>query len=138
MSRFERPADAIENAADLRVGDRIWHVYGIWPPQMGGEHIVTRAAGPFKDHRAYGPIHASGADSIVFDTRWIDGKHSHMNFASDGNMVPGHSHNDNYWFRSESTADAAVEMLKAAWEASGKIAEEIARREEDRRSYHYA
>ncbi len=138
MSRFERPQNTIEDAASLRVGDHIWHVYGIWPPQMGGEHIVTREAAPFCQHPRYESPHSSQGDQIVFDEKWVDGKKPHMSFASDCNMTPGHSHNDNYCFRSEADARAAVEFLRSAWESSGKIAEEIARREEDRRFYDYA
>ena len=134
---FKRPQNTIDNAFDLRVGDHVWHVYGIWPPQMGGEHVISRAAGPFKHHSEYSDIHLTSADDVVFDTRWINGKNSTMNFASDGNLVPGHSHNNNYWFRSEADALAAVELLRSEWESSGKIEEEIARREEDRRFYDY-
>jgi hypothetical protein len=137
MNRFERPTGAIQNAADLREGEALWHVWGIWPPQIG-EYTVTAAARPFREHREYGEVHSSMADFIVFDVRSKDSKRSQMNFASDGNLVTGHSHNDNYWFRSEAEADAAVAFLTKQWEASGEIAEELARREEDRRSYDYA
>ena len=135
MTTFERPKNTIDNAFDLSVGDHVWHVFGIWPPQMGGEHIVTQLARPFEQNREYSDIHSGSADEIVFDTQWIDSKYSTMNFAADGNLVPGRSHNNNYWFRSEADALAAVELLRAEWEASGTIAEEIERQEEDRRFY---
>ena len=133
MSRFPRPAGAIENVADLNVGDRIWHVYGIWPPQMGGEFTITRAATLYRDHPE-----TNGSpqdDEVVFDVRWAKCDLVTMEFASDGNMKPNHSHNDNYWFRSEAEARDAVDFLKQQWEASGGIAEEIARREENLRFY---
>lgn len=138
MARFSKPQNTIEDVNELKTGDRIWHVYGIWPPQMGGEFMVTREASPFKDRPEYSDIHASSAELLVFDEQWADSDMIHMNFASDCNMQPGYSHNDNYCFRSEGDAQAAVKFLTEQWEASGNIAEEIARREEDRRFCEFA
>jgi hypothetical protein len=135
VAKFERPQNSIEDVAELQVGDRIWHVCGIWPPQMGGDHVVTRAAIPLQDHPKNRNPSSQDA-SLVFDTRWSGSDLSHMEFASDGNMIRGYSHNDNYWFRDEAAASAAVEFLRAQWEAApDKIKEEIARREEDCRFY---
>jgi hypothetical protein len=117
VSNFKRPENTIENAYDLNVGDHVWHVFGIWPPQMGGEHIITRPAGLFKHHPEYSEIHLLSADQAVFDTRYLDSENSIMNFASDGNLTPGRSCNDNYWFRAEVEAEAAVDFLRKEWEA---------------------
>lgn len=135
MSRFPRPENTITSASDLRCGDRIWHVYGIWPPQMGGECVVTREAIPFRQHPEYDEIHRLLRDEAVFDERSERG-FTHMAFASDCNTVSGRSHNDNYVFRSEADARTAVEFLRSQWEAvPGLIQEEVARREEDMRFY---
>lgn len=138
MSRFERPANTITDVNELKVGDHVWHVYGIWPPQMGGGYIITKQAGPFCEHHEYSDIHEGSADQLVFDERWVGGQHSTMNFASDCNMLVGYSHNDNYCFRSEADALAAIDWLRLQWEQSGRIAEEVARRKEDRLFYDYA
>jgi len=136
MSRFPRPEGAIESASDLKVGDRIWHVYGIWPPQMGGEFTVARAAIPYDQHPKN--VHSPQDDEVVFDVRWVKGEFTTMEFASDGNMKANHSHNDNYWFRTEAEALAAVSFLRSEWEAAPDlIAKEVRRREEDRILYLY-
>lgn len=138
MSRFPRPAGAIENVSDLKIGDHIWHVYGIWPPQMGGEFTITRTVVQFQDHPDYSEIHSSQAELLVFDEQWADSEMVDMAYASDSNMQPGHSHNDNYCFRSEEEALAAIDFLTKQWEAAPDlISEEVARREEDRRYYDY-
>lgn len=111
MGRFSRPAGAITDAKELRLGDHVWKVIGIWPPFVYGEHIVTREAVPFKDHPEYADIHHHSASSIVFDCRRVEGSYSDFAFASDGNLQPSHSSNDNYWFRSFSEAEAAREFL---------------------------
>jgi hypothetical protein len=136
MGRFPRPVGAIGSADDLKVGDRIWRVYGIWPPQMGGEFIVSRPAGPYNERPKN--LRSPQDDEIVFDVRYAKSNLTAMEFASDGNMKPNHSHNDNYWFRTEAEALDAVRFLKDQWEAvPGLIAEDIQRREEDRRLYAY-
>lgn len=134
MARFPRPQGAIENYSDLNVGDHVFHVYGIWPPQFGCESVVTSAPAPFATHREYSDIHSGSADATVFDAMLGGSKYPSMEFANDGNLVPGHSHNDNYWFRSEEQAMEAVAFLRKRWEANpSMIAEENIRREIDRK-----
>lgn len=136
MARFQRPEGTIKNYSDLKVGDHIFHVYGIWPPFFGGEHIVTKAPDTFSRHRGYGEIHSMSAESIVFDVKYGNGGNSYMNFATDGNLNPGHSHNDNYWFRSEQAARDAVTFLRSQWEADPElIAAEQERRARDWADY---
>lgn len=139
MTKFNRPQNTIDDVRSLRVGDHLWHVYGIWPPQMGGDHFVTRAAGPFKNHPEYSNIHSLSGDGLVFDVKWANETiRPTMEFASDGNLIPGHSHNNNYWFRSEADALAAVDFLRAEWERHPEaIAEDTARREEMLREFDY-
>jgi hypothetical protein len=110
MARFERPANTINDASDLKIGDHVWHVFGIWPPCMY-ETIVIGEAKPYKKHRKYSDIHSQDAEKVVFDVRYPDIGREDMKFAADGNLVSGYSHNDNYWFRNEADARAAVEML---------------------------
>lgn len=114
MARFERPAGAIEGHADIRKWDVLWHVYGIWPPFMSGPAVVTRA--PYSDPKM---------KSIVFDTREPRHDFVQTNFASDGNMKEGHSHNDNYWFRTEKEAESAKDWLRAQWESRTGLIDEV-------------
>lgn len=118
MAQFERPKNTIDDAASFQVGDLLWHVYGIWRPQSHGPYTVTRVAGPFREHPEYEEIHVGHADHIVFDTRWPDSDLTTMRYATDGNLQPGYSHNDNYWFRTQEDAEAARDFLLAQWEAS--------------------
>lgn len=129
MSRFTRPSGAIDNFADLKVGDVIWHVYGIWPPFMStSPATVVEVARPYSLHRDYSDDSTQG-DLMVFDVLWRE-DFTDMHFASDGNLVPGKSHNDNYWFRTEDEAKVAVEFLRNQWDADpNSIAEVLADRE---------
>lgn len=133
MARFPRPQGSIENAADLKVGDVIYHVYGIWPPVASDmPHTITRAAILLRDHPEGGPDDFQ-RDLLVYDESWGGLQHSHMAFASDGNMVPGKSHNDNYCFRTKEAAEAARDYLRAQWQAHPElIAKEVEQRELDR------
>lgn len=127
MARFERPQSAIADFRDLRVGDVVYEVYGIWPPCRGKQKTVTRAPIKFSEHPEYSDIHKSSADKMVFDLAYPDGL-TVMSFASDRNLMPGHSHNDNYLFRSEEDAESAVIWLRDRWSSSpGSIAEEVER-----------
>lgn len=117
MARFKRPTGSIEDYNDLRIGDHIYEVFGIWPPQMGREYIVTRLPTLMRDHPE--GKHSIQQDEVVFDVQRVNSKYKNgvLQFAADGNMVPGgHSHNDNYWFRSENAAVKAVAFLRDQWE----------------------
>lgn len=133
MADLAKPSNYITDASDLKVGDHIWHVYGIWPPQEGDEHVVTRAACKFSEHREYSDIHTGSSEEIVFDVRWTGSERPTMHFASDGNLIAGRSTNNNYWFRSAEAAQDAVSFLRSEWESKpGLIAAEVERREFDR------
>lgn len=134
MLKFDRPKNAIENSADLKVGDEVWQVYGIWPPCMGGNVIIHSPAVKFRDHKDYSDIHISQADLTVFDTRYTDDAIIIvMHFAASGNMLPDKPDNNNYYFRSREDAEAARDFLRAEWEKNpDAIAEAIVERERDR------
>lgn len=115
MAQLPRPANTIDNSADLKVGDTIFRVYGNYPPQMGDESKIVGPAIPFKDHPEYDPIHVQLADHIVFDVQ----RSGYVTYEySDDNNMNGYSHNDNYCFRTREDAEAAVEFLKSQWEAN--------------------
>lgn len=123
MAKFDRPQNAIESFKDLKDGDVVYRVYGIWPPATGGACTVVGAPKKFSEHREYSDIHASSKDAIVFDLKHEKYDYTDMNFASDSNLIPGYSHNDNYCFRTEADAAAAVEWLHDQWTSSdGAIA----------------
>jgi hypothetical protein len=130
MARFSRPEKTIRNAYELKFGDHIWHVYGIWPPYFAGEEIVTGTARRFHLHDEYSSIHHGAADRVVFDTRYINEKRSTMNFARDSNMEYGAaSHSDNYYFRSKEDAEAAVAYFTECWKADpNMVTDELERR----------
>jgi hypothetical protein len=137
MAQFERPADTVTDAAQLNVGDQLWKVYGIWPPQFSGPYTLANKPVPHSAHARYSDIHSGSAEKIVFGVRTVEG-YLDFNFASDGNLTPGHSHNDNYWVRSEAAALAAVARLREQWEARPElIVLEQARREAWRREEAY-
>lgn len=133
MARFERPKNAIDNYADLKVGDVIWHVCGIWPPFCSrAPSTITGEARPFRDHPEHDGQRGCQSDEIVFDEHPADWDWPHMAFASDGNLVPGRSHNDNYWFRSKEDAEAARDYLRTQWDANPDMIEAVL---EDRRRW---
>lgn len=133
MARFSRPANSIETYEDLKVGERIWDVCGILPPFMGNSKIVTIAPIPFYLHPEYAKHHSEMKDDIVFSFRYEDRPDIEvMYFATDCNMQPGYSHNDNYCFKSEEDAKAAVEFLRKQWADNPDLMEqERIRREQD-------
>jgi hypothetical protein len=123
---FDRPAGAIASHADLKKWDVVWHVYGIWPPFVSGPGIIVR------------PPYADEDKGVVFDVRTPRRNYVETNFASDGNLLPDYSHNDNYWFHSEKEAEAARDWLRSKWEADpSRIQDEIERREERAREHCY-
>lgn len=124
MSRFERPLGTIENAIDLKVGDQIWQILGIWRPQFLGPYTVTRVPLPFRQHPQYDDIHEGLGDNLVFDVTWPSGDLCTHEFASDGNLQSGHSHNDNYWTRSQEAAEAVRDYLQKQWENNPELIEE--------------
>lgn len=126
MARFPTPANAITDIADVKVGDVVYGVYGIWPPCTGGAKTVMGAPAPFFMHHEYSDIHEPSKDLIVFDLASADGEYTNMVFASDRNLEPGRSHNDNYIFRSDGDAHAARVWLREQWEA---VSEAILRAE---------
>lgn len=127
MARFPAPANVVTDFNDLKIGDVVYEVYGIWPPQTGGPKTVMSTPVKFSEHREYRDIHESLANSVVFDLAYPDGL-TVMEFASDNNLVPGYSHNDNYLVRSDEDAKAAALWLREQWSASpSSIAEEQAR-----------
>lgn len=129
MARFSTPEKAIRDINELKVGDTVCRVYGIWPPQSAGEATVSRAAIKFKDHPEYSDIHSSSKDQIVYDLTNVEYGFTSMEFASDSNLELGQSHNDNYIFRSVADAEEAVLWLREQWSASdGAIDKAIADR----------
>lgn len=119
MAKFAEPINAIRNYADLKVGDELWGVCGVYPPSADDKpSVVVVLPRKFRDHPEYREIHSRQGDQIVFDVRshWHENGESMMRFASDANMVPGYSHNDNYEFRSKKDADAYAAWLRYEWE----------------------
>lgn len=129
MARFPRPSGAIKDVNELKDGDILYHVYGIWPPCVGESETVKGSPVQFKDHREYAEIHSLSADHWVFDTLVPsifphEASYLRMHYASDGNMQPGFSHNDNYWFRSLEEAVAARLYLHEQWVARPDLIED--------------
>lgn len=133
MAKFDRPKNSIESYSDLKVGDHIWEVCGIWRPFVGYERIVTRSPIKFSEHPEYSEYSTQG-DLIVFDISYANDPSLIIHwFASDCNMQPGQSHNDNYWFRSAEDAEAARDFLKSEWEKDPEVfAREIEEQERSR------
>jgi hypothetical protein len=129
-SFIRKPTDAILNYADLTLGQVVWHVYGIYPPCGPTSYTITRLPSKHSEHPEYSDIHVSQADSIVFDWKRGDGDHSLMHFASDCNMLPGYSHNNNYCF---ATKEAAEDFVKSCCEDWNSNPDQIERIEEQRR-----
>lgn len=130
MGYFPRPAGAIEDVNTLKLGDVLYHVYGIWPPSLSAyPETVVRTALAFKHHPEYHDGSSQG-ELLAFDTECVSfwnhkEYYRRMHFASDCNMEPGHSHNDNYWFRSKEEAEAAVTFLYVQWKARPDLIEEV-------------
>src|SRR6185503_4815855 len=124
MARFPRPQGTIENYADIKIGDVVWHVFG-FSPNCAVEkrpHVVVLAPIPYKDHPKWSKIHEGSEDDIVFDTevKYNSGTHRSMHFVGDGNLTPGRSHNDNYWCRTKEAAEAAAAELRCCWTNDSK------------------
>lgn len=111
MAKYPRLANSINSYEDLKPGDIIHHVYGIRIPFYAGASTVVSAPIPYGQHKNIHDATSCLANSIVFDVRDDKSDYDDMVFASDGNLLPGYSHNDNYWFRSEADALAAVDFL---------------------------
>lgn len=134
MARFPRPAGAIEDVMEIKNGDVLYRVYGIWPPVVSRDaYIVVGNPHKFK-HNIEFSEHSSQGEEVVFSTCYGDEKNSRFNawnnFAGDGNLVKGHSHNDNYWFRSREEAEAARAYLHAQYEAHPEAIEDEKRLKE--------
>lgn len=124
MAKFARPANAIETFEDLKLGDVVYSVLGIWPPQTSRAYTVVGAPMKFSEHTSYSGIHETMKDYIVFDLKHDGYDFIDKNFASDNNLMAGQSHNDNYLFRTAEDAQAARLWLREQWVSSdGMIAE---------------
>lgn len=118
MAKFAEPINAIRDYRDLKVGDELWGVCGVYPPSADDKpSVVAAMPRKFRNHPEFGD-HSSQGDEVVFDVRchWHGEGESMMQFASDANMVPGYSHNDNYEFRSKKDAEAYAAWLRYEWE----------------------
>lgn len=117
MGRFAEPIDAIRDYSDLKIGDELWSVCGVWPPFVDNEpRIVASLPMKFKDHPEFSEPSSQG-NQIVYDVRysWHAEGESTMRFTADDNMVPGYSHNDNYVFRTKDAADGFAAWLRYEW-----------------------
>jgi hypothetical protein len=126
MAKFPRPAGAIESYKDIKVGDCLWHLYGIWMPSVSScPVIITSAPVRFGDSPSYAPIHKGQKDEVIFAYRYLDWPEDRgiEAFAGDGNLNPGQSHNDNYWFRSFEEAEAGRKFLLDQWKARPDLIE---------------
>lgn len=114
MAKFARPNGAIADYNEIKAGDELYHVYGIRVPFCSGPSKVVAAPMRFADHKDWSDAQAGSEDKIVFDVVVVAGRENYVDmcFASDGNLIPGYSHNDNYWFSNEQSARAAVEYLR--------------------------
>lgn len=126
MARFPRPTGALSKPTDLKAGDVVWEVLGLLTPCKGGPYKIERAPIPFKDHPSYHHSSSQGAE-LVFDKssditelggRWVT-----YWFCGDCNLLD-RSHNDNYLFRTEQEADAAVAYFQQCWKGNSALAEE--------------
>ena len=127
MSKFGEPLNAIRDYRDLKIGDEIWGVCGVWPVWADDKpSLIVGLPRRFRDHPDFDPIHSSQGDNIVYDVRhyWHEGNQSTMHFAADGNMVPGYSHNDNYEFSTKADADAFAAWLRYEWMKRPDLIEE--------------
>lgn len=131
MVRFPRPENTIVDATDLKLGDEIYNVCGIWPPFIDGPYIVVRETIPFSQHPEYTDWSIQGS-LLVFDIKEKEKGYIRMEFVRDGNLEPGYSHNDNYWLRSKKDAEAARIFLHNKYTPS-QIQEELDERELDER-----
>lgn len=132
MAKFDRPVGTLASLDEIKVGERLWYVVGIWPPSASDtSYIVTRAPCQFRDHPEYSATHSGQADEIVFDTKWDDAEHSWMQFAASGNLLPGPSYNDNYWCRSHEDALAARDSLREQWDARPDLIDDAIQQRKD-------
>lgn len=121
MADFIRPAiNAVTSIEELTVGTKLYHVFGIWPPFVAAyEYTVTRAPIRYDQHPE--KLHSNAMDSLVFDTN--NGKHTEMQFCTDGN-IGGH-HNSNYWFKSREDAEIYRAQCHQDWTANPEEIEHV-------------
>jgi hypothetical protein len=127
-SFIRKPTNAIESADEIKVGMKIWGVYGICMPQMMSPFVVLSEPTKFRDRPDFSDIHKIQGDLLICDVQcdgWESPSHCYL---SDANI--GTSQNDNYWFRSEEDAAAYLATCLEDWKANP---EEIAEVEERRR-----
>ncbi len=128
---IRKPTNALTSPEEIKLGDKLYHAYGIWPPSASDTaYVVTREPIPFRDHPQYAEIHSSQADDIVFDVKYGEEKeYTSKNYAADGNI--GAHHNSNYWFRSYEDAAAFVAQCREDWESNPEMIEEEKRRRDE-------
>lgn len=134
MAKFGEPISAIRDYADLKVGDELWGVCGVYPVHVSDKpSIVASLPRKFRDHPEYDPIHIRQADNIVFDETnyWHKNGETSMRYAADANMQPGYSHNDNYEFRTKKDAEAFASWLRYEWEKRPDLIAEQKRQHDD-------
>lgn len=111
------PENALTHYSQLKVGMKIYHVYGIYPVQDISEHIVTSLPVRFEEHPDYSPIHESQKDCIVFDSAWTrfnDG-FSSKDFADSWN-IGENNYNSNYLFATLEDAEKAHALFTKFYE----------------------
>ena len=125
MGKLTQPSKAIRDYHELKVGDIIYYFGGShYPFYVGKEALrIVRAPELFKQHPKYSSIHMDQADEVVFTTVYHNNTriYENMEFASDNNLRPGYSHNDNYLFRSLEDAEEFARTAKAECDSNPKL-----------------
>lgn len=94
--------------SDIKVGVRLWHVCGMWPPYVTFAGKVSSLPVEAMCHSKYRGIKAPLDLALVFGVE-KDGVES-VRFANDGNLMAGGSGN-NFWFASDADAASAVRYI---------------------------
>jgi hypothetical protein len=148
QKRLPTPDCVIQDASVLKRGQRVWRVYGIYPPSVGSESVVASKPMTYAQAKAEELESADGSslgDGMVIKLLKMDedggpymilGKpRVETTFLSGWNLggpdqIWG---NDNYLCASKEDAQRAVEQLAAAYEANPYAkARELERQRENR------
>lgn len=144
MAQLNKPPNVLVSPNELKVGDVVYKVTGIYPPfasKIG--NLVLSTPIKYSKHEEFKGYQG---DSLVFDIAYLDkeGNPEHLpngelitehKFCGDCNLE-NYSHNDNYLCRTYEDAVAAAEWLLEQYKAKPDFMfHEIERRERILESY---